>query len=233
MEKYTSKPVVLITAGPTREAIDPVRFISNHSSGKMGYAIAECFLNEGYQVILVSGPVDLKLSHAHLNIIHVNSADEMYSACKRFFEQVNIAVFAAAVADYKPEVIHHEKLKKSSAKFALHMVKNVDIASEFGKQKKATQIAVGFALETINEEAHALKKLRSKNLDLVVLNSLRDKGAAFGFDTNKISILASTGEIQKFPLKHKKDVASDIVARIISLTSQHYSTHNYDHLQII
>lgn len=212
-----NKQKVLITAGPTREAIDPVRYITNHSSGKMGYAIAAAFLEKGYRVILVSGPVEITLKHEDLIIIPVNSADEMFAACRPFFGEVAIAVFAAAVADYKPAHIYTQKMKKSADEFSLQMVKNVDIAREFGKIKTDDQVSIGFALETNDEEQNALKKLESKNLDLVVLNSVQDKDATFGFDTNKVTIINRAMEIIEFPLKPKKQVGIDIAEAAISL----------------
>jgi phosphopantothenoylcysteine decarboxylase/phosphopantothenate--cysteine ligase len=219
MSNNTNKPAVLITAGPTREAIDPVRYITNHSSGKMGYAIAEAFLDEGCRVILVSGPVSVSLSHPHLQIIHVTSADEMYVACQQYFASIQIAVFAAAVADYKPAQVYAQKMKKSTDEFSLQMVKNVDIAAEFGKIKTAEQVSIGFALETNDEKQNAQKKLYSKNLDLVVLNSVQDKDATFGFDTNKITIINRELVAKAFPLKNKKEVGRDIANAAISLTN--------------
>jgi phosphopantothenoylcysteine decarboxylase/phosphopantothenate--cysteine ligase len=174
MSNILKNKKILITAGPTREAIDPVRYISNHSSGKMGYAIAESFLKQEAEVLLISGPVHLKLEHPRLAIVHVNSAMEMYLACCRFFESIDIAVFAAAVADYRPAVIADQKIKKDGDSFSIRMVKNVDIAYEFGKIKTANQVAVGFALETNDELKHATGKLDKKNLDMVVLNSMND-----------------------------------------------------------
>jgi len=217
-----SKLSVLITAGPTREALDPVRYITNHSSGKMGYAIASAFLGKGYRVFLVSGPVNLELSHPDLHLIRVNSADEMYAACQALFATIQIAVFAAAVADYRPAHIHAEKIKKSDAEFDLRMVKNVDIAGEFGKVKGENQLSIGFALETNNEEQNALKKLSEKNFDLVVLNSTRDEGATFGVDTNKVTIIDRRGGRTAFSLKEKKEVAKDIAEAAIHLNV--YST---------
>lgn len=214
-----NKSIVLITAGPTREALDPVRFISNHSSGKMGYAIAAAFLESGYRVILVSGPVSLTLVHADLTVIPVNSADEMFTACQEWFPVLQIAVFAAAVADYRPAEILGYKMKKSADEFNLRMVKNVDIAAEFGRIKREDQIAVGFALETNDEEQHALKKLSKKNFDMIVLNSVQDKEATFGFDTNKISLIRKDLSIQKFPLKNKKEVAEDMMKATLALVS--------------
>lgn len=218
MNTATNHPTILITAGPTREAIDPVRFISNHSSGKMGYAIATAFLNKGFRVILVSGPVNISLTHPNLTVIPVNSADEMYAACQNYFPSIQIAVFAAAVADYKPAQVHTQKMKKSAHEFSLQMVKNVDIAAEFGKIKLPGQVSIGFALETNDEEQNALKKLYTKNLDLVVLNSVQDEGATFGHDTNKITIIDRDFLFQAFPLKSKAEVAEDIVTAAIKVS---------------
>ncbi len=208
---------ILITAGPTREAIDPVRYISNHSSGKMGYAIAEQFLQQGAEVFLISGPVNIVLKHPRLKIVPVNSASEMYLACCQFFEKVDIAVFAAAVADYRPVKVAEQKIKKDDAAFTIKMVKNVDIAHEFGKVKTEQQLSVGFALETNNEWSHAIGKLTKKNFDMVILNSMNDANATFGYDTNKISIIRNDLSKKEFPLKSKKEVATDIVQEISNL----------------
>jgi phosphopantothenoylcysteine decarboxylase / phosphopantothenate---cysteine ligase len=210
---------VLITAGPTQEAIDPVRYISNHSSGKMGYAIAEQFLNEGAQVVLVSGPVSLTLQHPNLRIVKIKSASEMYLACCHFFEEVDVAVFAAAVADYRPDKIADQKIKKDESSFTIRMVKNIDIAYEFGRIKTDRQISVGFALETNDELTHAIGKLAKKNFDMVVLNSMNDSNATFGFDTNKITIIKNDFSQKDFPLKLKTEVASDIVGEIGEIIS--------------
>jgi phosphopantothenoylcysteine decarboxylase/phosphopantothenate--cysteine ligase len=205
---------VLITAGPTREAIDPVRYISNHSSGKMGYAIAEECLEQGAEVFLVSGPVGLELKHSRLKTINVNSASEMYLACCRFFEQVDVVVFAAAVADYRPEKVAEQKIKKDESVFNIRMVKNIDIAYEFGQVKKMNQLSVGFALETNDEVKHAIGKLSRKNFDMVVLNSMNDVNATFGFDTNKITVIRNDFSQTEYPLKSKQEVAEDIVYEI-------------------
>ncbi len=211
---------ILITSGPTREAIDPVRYISNHSTGKMGYAIAESFLQQGAKVFLVSGPVGISLQHPNLKLVKVNSANEMYLACCRFFETVDIAVFAAAVADYRPAQIAEQKIKKDDESFTIKMVKNVDIAHEFGKIKIATQLSVGFALETNDELKHAVNKLTKKNLDMVVLNSMNDEQATFGYDTNKISIIRNDLIQKQFSLKQKTEVAKDIINEIETLLMQ-------------
>lgn len=222
---------VLITAGPTREAIDPVRYISNHSTGKMGYAIAQKFLSHGAKVFLVSGPVNLKPEHPNLKLVNVNSANEMYLACCHFFEAVDIAIFAAAVADYRPEKIAEQKIKKDELSFTIKMVKNIDIAYEFGKVKSANQISVGFALETNDELKHAMGKLVKKNFDMVIMNSMNDANATFGFDTNKITIVRNDFTRRGFSLKNKTEVAQDIVnevAEIIHKNAQ-YQTGKFEH----
>ncbi len=201
----------MITAGPTREAIDPVRYISNHSSGKMGYAIAEECLKRGAEVYLVSGPVCLELKHPALKLVKVNSASEMYMACCRYFEIVDTVIFAAAVADYRPARVAEQKIKKDDSAFTIQLVKNVDIAYEFGRVKRNDQLSIGFALETNDELSHAVGKLRKKNFDLVVLNSMNDSGATFGFDTNKITVVRSDFSTTSYSLKNKKEVAEDII----------------------
>jgi phosphopantothenoylcysteine decarboxylase/phosphopantothenate--cysteine ligase len=205
---------VLITAGPTREALDPVRFISNHSSGKMSYAIAEAFLERGAEVVLVSGPVNLSLSHPQLTVVPVQSANEMFLACCLHFEKADILVFAAAVADYRPAIKASQKIKKSEDTFTIKMVKNVDIAFEFGRIKKHDQISIGFALETNDELLHALDKLKRKNFDMIILNSMNDDQATFGYDTNKISIISNELGKRDFPLKAKREVAIDIIREV-------------------
>lgn len=205
---------VLITAGPTREAIDPVRYISNHSSGKMGYAIAEEFLRQGAEVFLVSGPVCFELKHPRLKLMKVNSASEMYMTCCRFFEKADVAVFAAAVADYRPEKVAEQKIKKDESAFTIQLVKNIDIAYEFGKIKRDDQLSVGFALETNDELSHAMGKLKKKNFDMVVLNSMNDANATFGYDTNKITIIRNDFSSTEYSLKSKKEVAEDIVYEV-------------------
>jgi len=204
---------VLITAGPTREAIDPVRYISNHSSGKMGYAIAERFITAGAEVYLVSGPVSTHISpHSRLRIVQVISAADMYLACCQFFETVDIAIFSAAVADYRPEKISPRKIKKEEDSFTIKMVKNIDIAYEFGKIKTTDQLSIGFALETNDEVTNAMHKLARKNFDIVILNSLNEANAAFGVDTNKITILQKDLTQVDFPTQSKKQVAEDILS---------------------
>lgn len=219
---------ILITAGPTREAIDPVRYISNHSSGKMGYAIAEQFLKQGAEVIMVSGPVNILLQHPRLKIVRVNSASEMYLACCHFFEEVDVAVFAAAVADYRPARVAEQKIKKEESTFTITMTKNVDIAYEFGKVKSANQVSVGFALETNDELAHAKGKLQKKNFDMVVLNSMNDANSTFGYDTNKITVVKKDLLPKEFSLKQKSEVAKDIVKEIFSLL-----INQYEHKELV
>jgi len=213
LNKLSNKKV-LITAGPTREAIDPVRYISNYSSGKMGYAIAETFLKKGAEVFLVSGPVNVQLQHPRLKIVNANSASEMYLACCHFFEEVDIAVFAAAVADYRPEKVPVQKIRKDDSSYMMKMVRNIDIAYEFGRVKTNKQVSVGFALETHDELKHAVGKLDQKNFDMVILNSTNDVSATFGYDTNKITIIRDDFSKKDYPLKNKSEVAKDIVNEI-------------------
>jgi phosphopantothenoylcysteine decarboxylase/phosphopantothenate--cysteine ligase len=208
---------VLITAGPTREAIDPVRYISNHSTGKMGYALAAECLKQGAEVFLVSGPVCMELKHERLHLVKINSASEMYLACCRIFEEADIAIFSAAVADYRPAKIASQKIKKEDAAFTISMVKNVDIAYEFGKVKTISQLSVGFALETNDELTHAIGKLNRKNFDMVVLNSMNDTAATFGHDTNKITIIKNDFSQTAYPLKQKQAVAEDIVYELSTM----------------
>ncbi|WP_363322018.1 bifunctional phosphopantothenoylcysteine decarboxylase/phosphopantothenate--cysteine ligase CoaBC [uncultured Pontibacter sp.] len=206
---FKGKTVVL-TAGPTYEAIDPVRFIGNHSTGKMGYALAECFAAHGANVYVVSGPVNLQARHQSIHITHITSADEMYAAVKQLAPEADIIVYAAAVADYKPKVVADKKIKKTGDDLTIELVKNVDIAAALGKEKKEGQFSVGFALETHNESANAREKLQKKNLDMIVLNSLNDPGAGFKHDTNKITIIEKDATTA-FELKQKTEVAQDIV----------------------
>ena len=182
----------------------------------MGYAIASELLKQGAEVLLVSGPVDLELKHPKLKLIKVGSANEMYQACSQYFQTIDIAIFAAAVADYRPASIASQKIKKSDDSFAITMVKNVDIAAEFGKVKYQGQLSIGFALETNDEQAHAINKLRRKNMDMVILNSMNDAGATFGHDTNKVTMIHADMRLKDFPLKDKKMVARDIVQEIAS-----------------
>lgn len=204
----------LVTAGPTQEAIDPVRFISNHSSGKMGFAIAEALASQGAEVKLVTGPTQQHTQHPRIDVKHVTSAREMLDTCATLFADADITVFSAAVADYRPAEIAQQKIKKKDAALTLTLTKTDDIAATLGQKKNNGQILVGFALETEDEETNALRKLKAKNFDLIVLNSLNDKGAGFGHDTNKITIFDGSKKAT-FPLKSKKQAANDIVRAII------------------
>lgn len=208
---------ILITAGPTVEAIDPVRFISNHSSGKMGFAIAEEFANLGYSVDLVTGPVHITTNNPAINRIDVVSAADMYAAATKLAPKADIIVMAAAVADYRPANPANKKIKKKGNDMVIELAKTNDILATVGKSKKKGQFLAGFALETDNELANAQKKLKEKNLDLIVLNSLQDKGAGFGHDTNKIKIITANNKTFNFELKTKKEAAADIVAHILTL----------------
>ncbi len=208
---------VIVTAGPTYEKIDPVRFIGNYSSGKMGYAIAENCASRGATVTLISGPVSIKAKHPSIKVINVESAVEMYNASVDIFPSCDVAVMCAAVADYAVENQSIHKIKRDHDDVpVIKLKKNPDIAAKLGNLKKDNQILVGFALETDNEEANAAGKLRKKNLDFIVLNSLSDKGAGFMTDTNKITIIDNTGSVKHYGLKDKKLVAEDVVNEIIA-----------------
>ncbi|MBF1590686.1 MAG: bifunctional phosphopantothenoylcysteine decarboxylase/phosphopantothenate--cysteine ligase CoaBC [Prevotella shahii] len=200
---------VLITAGPTYEKIDPVRFIGNYSSGKMGFALAEECSRRGADVVLVAGPVSLQCSAA-IRRINVESADEMHAACIKAFAQSDAAILCAAVADFKPSDVVAQKIKREGNKLTLELTSTPDIAAALGREKQSNQVLVGFALETDNEETNALKKLKSKNLDFIVLNSLRNEGTCFGTDNNKVNII-SDSENRQFDFKSKPEVAKDIV----------------------
>ena len=202
---------VLITSGPTYEALDSVRFIGNHSSGKMGYALATLFAKQGAQVVFISGPVKDYPKHTDIKIIKVTSADEMLVACIQQYVDIDFAVFTAAVADYKPSKAFDKKHKKDGNPLKITLIENPDIAHELGKLKTEKQIHVGFALETHNEEASAKAKIKRKNLDLIVLNSLQDIGVGFGQDTNKTTIYDRSEKRFPFDLKDKKEVAQDIL----------------------
>jgi phosphopantothenoylcysteine decarboxylase / phosphopantothenate---cysteine ligase len=210
---------VLVTAGPTFESIDPVRFIGNHSSGKMGVAIANEFLSRGAEVTLVLGPSSIKVSNA-ITTIRVTSAADMLNACVTGFSDKDITVMSAAVADYTPVTMAEEKIKKTADVFSIELKKTTDILKELGSRKTKEQVLVGFALETNNERAHALKKLESKNADIIVLNSLKDSGAGFGYDTNKVTIFDKNGKEYSFDTKPKQEVAADIVNTIIQYTNE-------------
>lgn len=208
---------VLITAGPTYEAIDPVRFIGNHSSGKMGFELALAAANLGAQVILVSGPTALKVNHSLITRIDIVSAQEMYEVCLQHFDEVDIAILAAAVADYRPSLVANQKIKKQNASLHIQLEPTTDILATLGTLKQH-QFLVGFALETENEVANAISKIQRKNLNLIVLNSLKDSGAGFAKDTNKISIIDQQFNITPFDLKSKSAVAKDIINVIIQKT---------------
>lgn len=211
-----SNKTVLITAGPTYEAIDPVRFIGNHSSGKMGFALAESCLNRGMKVVLVSGPVQLQLTHPNLKLIRVKSANEMLEAVSENWNRCDFGIFAAAVADYRPQEIATQKIKKKEENLTLELVKNPDILKWASENKNSAQKVIGFALETNNAEENALLKLRNKKLDMIVLNTLENDGAGFQSDTNKITILDKENGKFEFNMKSKKAVAEDIIETIMN-----------------
>lgn len=209
---------VMITAGPTYERIDPVRFIGNYSTGKMGYAIADEAARRGAEVVLISGPVSITPSEPEVKVIKVESAHEMYEQCMRRFSDSDIAIMSAAVADYAPAEVSDRKIKREKDEIPqIRLIKNRDIAAALGKEKCAGQILVGFALETNDESANALDKLRRKNLDMIVMNSLRDAGAGFGTDTNKITVFMSDNTVREYPLKSKREVAGDILDDITEI----------------
>jgi phosphopantothenoylcysteine decarboxylase/phosphopantothenate--cysteine ligase len=212
------KKKIVITAGPTYEKIDPVRFIGNYSSGKMGFALAETCAQQGAEVTLIAGPVALKAVHPNIKRVDVESAEEMYQAAMKAFPESDAAILCAAVADYRPEIQATNKIKRETeGEMTLHLVPNKDIAASLGAIKRDKQLLVGFALETNNETTHATSKLKRKNLDFIVLNSLRDAGAGFRCDTNKITIIDSDGQQTAYPLKSKQEVAEDIVNKLASL----------------
>ena len=211
-----SNKKVLITAGPTFEPIDPVRFIGNHSTGKMGFSIALEAAKNGAQVELITGPTAQKISHPQISRIDVTSSQEMLDACLSSFKQTDITIMSAAVADYRPKEVLNQKIKKSTNTLNIDLEPTVDILKMLGNLKSSDQFLCGFALETENEELNAQNKLINKNLDMIVLNSLRDKGAGFKYDTNKISILDKNNKLHKFELKSKVDVAKDIIDFIIT-----------------
>ncbi len=208
---------VLVTAGPTYESIDPVRFIGNHSSGKMGFAIAEEFARHGADVTLISGPTDLTLINQGIKRIDVTSAEDMFTKTVAHFNKCHIAVMSAAVADYTPEKVSITKIKKSGDELHLKLKKTKDILAHLGRLKTKKQLLVGFALETDNELNNAKQKLQKKNLDFIVLNSLKQKGAGFSHNTNKITIIDNQGQVTDYKLKSKTEVAVDIVQKIIGL----------------
>lgn len=216
IEKELSGKNCLITAGPTHENIDPVRFISNKSSGKMGMAIAEELSDKGAKVTLIMGPSNLTSNHPNIKQINIVSAEEMYNEVDSYFNNSDISVFTAAVSDYKSKEVFTEKVKKSEENWSLSLEKNKDILQTMSLRKNKNQFVVGFALETVNEIENAKEKLKKKKLDLMVLNSTKDKGATFGYDTNKIKIIDKNLSVTDFPLKCKKEVAKDIVDEIIN-----------------
>ena len=205
---------ILITAGPTYEAIDPVRFVGNHSSGKMGFDIASSAASLGASVILISGPTHCKVSNSLINIIPVISAEEMYQACHQFYADVDVVIAAAAVADYKPKNVALQKIKKAADSFVIELEKTKDILTSLGLEKK-NQFLIGFALETENEIENAKLKIQKKNLDLIVLNSLQDEGAGFGKATNKVTFIDKNFFVEEMELKSKEAVADDILSKIM------------------
>lgn len=206
---------ILVTAGPTYEAIDPVRFIGNHSSGKMGFDIAESAANFGAEVILISGPTHLRITHPQVKQVNVVSANQMYDACHQYFDEVDVVIAAAAVADYRPVNVSGQKIKKTEGNLIIELEKNQDILASLGKIKK-DQFLIGFALETENEIENAKLKIQKKNLDLIVLNSLQDEGAGFGKPTNKVTFIDRNFLIEPMALKSKEAVADDIINKLIA-----------------
>lgn len=217
LTRCLSDKKAVVTAGPTYEPIDPVRFIGNHSSGKMGLAIAKELNSRGANVTLIMGPSQIQFIENGISLINVKTAEEMYNAANNNFKDADIFVMAAAVADYSPEDKASEKIKKTEDKLSISLVKTKDILKSLGEKKKPGQVLVGFALETNNEKENAIGKLKSKNADMIVLNSLRDEGAGFGHDTNKITIFDKGGQEFNFETKTKEKVAKDIVDTIIKL----------------
>jgi phosphopantothenoylcysteine decarboxylase / phosphopantothenate---cysteine ligase len=214
--KQLSGKKVLVTAGPTYEALDPVRFIGNHSSGKMGVAIAIEFSKRGADVLLVLGPSSIEVP-ANITVVKIKSAADMFKACADVYNNMDIVVMSAAVADYTPINVAAEKIKKSVDTFSIELKKTTDILKYMGEHKRSNQVLVGFALETYNEKSFALKKLKEKNADLIILNSLKDEGAGFGYDTNKITIFDKQEKEYLFETKSKTNLAIDIVNTIIQL----------------
>ena len=207
---------VLISAGPTIEELDPVRYISNHSSGKMGYSLAETALSLGAEVKLISGPTNQSISSENIKIVHIKTGNELLEAIRNDYNNSDIVIMAAAVSDYKPIEFSEKKIKKDNNELNIKFEKTTDILFELGQNKK-NQILVGFALENNNELSHAKNKLEKKNLDLIVLNSLNDEGAGFGYDTNKITVVDCSGNVTPYKLKKKNEVADDVFKHIIEL----------------
>jgi phosphopantothenoylcysteine decarboxylase / phosphopantothenate---cysteine ligase len=220
-QKKKDKPLkgikLLINAGPTREQIDPVRFIGNYSSGKMGIALADAAADYGADVELVLGPVAILPQNRSVKIINVTSAKSMTEVCIARFANCDVAILAAAVADFTPESVTGKKIKRTDNELIIKLKPTIDIASELGRIKKKKQLLIGFALETDNELENAILKLKRKNLDIIVLNSLKEKGAGFGFDSNRITIIDKNNNINKFELKSKVEAAKDILNKIISI----------------
>lgn len=216
-KKKLSGKRILITAGPTYEKIDPVRFIGNYSSGKMGFALAETCAELGAEVVLVSGPVQLNVNHPNIKRVDIESAQEMYEAATANFSQVDVGILCAAVADFTPKTRAEYKIKNKESEFAVELTQTKDIAAELGKLKTGKQVLVGFALETNNEEQNAQEKLKKKNLDFIVLNSLQDANAGFQYDTNKITIIGNDGSKQAYQLKSKAMVAKDIINHLLTV----------------
>jgi phosphopantothenoylcysteine decarboxylase/phosphopantothenate--cysteine ligase len=216
-DRSLSGKKAFVSAGPTYEPLDPVRFIGNHSSGKMGVAIAEALYGRGAEVTLIMGPSSINLPANGIKSVRVNTADEMYNACIKEFDRSDIGVMAAAVADYTPVEVAANKIKKANNELVIELKRTKDILKSLGEKKSSGQVLVGFALETNNERDNALGKLKSKNVDMVVMNSLNDAGAGFGTDTNKISIFDKSGKEFEFELMSKKEVAKNIVDTIIQL----------------
>ena len=216
-KELSSKKKILITAGPSYEAIDPVRFIGNHSSGKMGFALAEICLAKAWEVTLICGPTNLDLAHPNLTIIPVFSAEEMLLAVQENWKNADIGIFSAAVSDYRPEKMESQKIKKTELDLNLKLLKNPDIISWASENRTPKQFIVGFALETNNALENALNKLESKKMDLIVLNSMEDKEAGFQKETNKITILDKSKRKYDFPVKNKREVANDIIDTILKL----------------
>lgn len=217
MKKKLLNKKILVTAGPTHEAIDPVRFIGNHSSGRMGYAIAETFAEAGAEVVLVSGPTGIQPEHPDIQLVRVTSAAEMFEACASHIANTDIAIFSAAVADFTPETVADRKVKRGEDDLVIRLKPTTDIAATLGAEKRADQLFIGFALETHDALEHARGKLKRKNMDLVVLNSLEDQGAGFGTETNRITMIDRKGRVEAFDLKKKREVARDILKKTINL----------------
>ena len=221
---FTAKPLlgkkILITAGPTFEKLDPVRFIGNYSTGKMGFALAEVFAKQGAKVTLVAGPVQLNTIHAGIERVDVESANDMYHAVMSRFESMDGAVLCAAVADFTPSQVANQKMKREKENLVFDLSPTKDIAAFVGAIKQPSQFLVGFALETTDEVSNAIKKIKSKNLDFIVLNSLQDSQAGFGFDTNKVTVIHRSGSINEYELKDKIAVAFDIAAELSNLINE-------------